>query len=306
MPPLVLIFAACSVAGAASVEPGREPLPAREVERGLVLPKGWTELAVALGRKRADERWSDAGEAVALDGRYTLLTEQVALRHGVAPGHELWLVVPWHQARLEGDDAAVEAGLGDVRFGWRWQLLRREPPSTALAIELAWEAATADEGPTLPLGAGTSELWFGVAGRRQLGGLALTARVDAVHRLTGRVAYLSEGREPSQLLSPGDLVVGSLEALLQAGPLLLSATPRLGWRGDARVGPDTGALRRLDDTDATFADLRLGVGLALTRAVELGYAHERPIVGEDFTFGFVEELHPTRGATSTITAKVRF
>lgn len=282
-----------------AIGPSREPLPALEVERGLVLPKGWTELVVAVGRKRATEAWSAAGDPVPLGGVFVRWTESLTLRHGLLPGHEVWLSVPWHQQRFQDRRAS---GVGDVSFGWRVGLLRTEPPGAAVALELGWTGALGATTSELPLGSGASAGTVGIAARRRFGLLALTGRVGWTHRFPGEVGTLPG---PDRVVAPGDLLAGEGEALLQGGPLHLVARPRVARRGAARAGQERGALRVLRGTDALTLDLTLSAALALTRGVELSVAHELPVLGKSFALPFVESVHPTRGPTWTGALTVR-
>lgn len=286
----LLLFAQVAAAGL-HAKPSRAPLPAREVERGLVLPKGWTEVGVDLARKVADERWTASGATEVAPARYARWTQVVRLRHGVAPGLELWVTVPWHQARL---GSASVAGLGDAAFGARIGLGDREPPRRALALELAWESASATEVP-IALGVGTPECEIALAGRAEIGALALSARGGYAARLPGPVRWLPG------TIDPGDLVRGRLDARFQFGPFVALAQPTVTARGDTVV---SGVRAR--DSGGIAVDVRVGGLVALTRAVEVGFDRAWPLIGQDAEFWTVDELHPMRGATWTAAWVVRF
>ncbi len=187
----------------------REPLPAREVERPILVPKGWTDLAATaqLQGRRGNRQWA----------------ENLAIRRGLLPNHEVGISLSF-------------TGGTEVRpsLGWRWSLFRREPPSTELAVEASWS----DPG----------EVVAGLAFRRQIGGLRLTARVAGVQDYSE--ATLS-GR-------------GSLEALLQAGLLVFAATPEVA----------------LDGAEVS-SDLQLRGAIQWTRGFDTAVLFGVPLVGED-------------------------
>jgi hypothetical protein len=159
-------------AGGLQAKSSRAPLSAREVERPLVLPKGWLDVAVSTER-----------ELAGVPGEWM---SGVAFRQGLFPRHELSL-------------ALAESG---SRLGWRWTLMQTEVPAASVALETEWR--------------GPAEAVLGLAARRQLGGLRLTGRVAGVY------SYISP-------LEAGG--IASVEALLQAGPLVFSQAPEL-----SRVG----------------------------------------------------------------------
>ena len=202
----VLHVCLCTTAWAGGVEAksSRAPLPSREVERPLVLPKGWADVSVATER-----------ELSGVPGEWR---PGVALRRGLFPRHEFAVAVS-------------EAG---ARIGWRWGLRQTEVPATSVAVETEWR--------------GPAEARLGLAARRQLGGLRLTARTAGVYSYEG----------PHEL---GGLA--SLEALLQAGPLVFSQRPEL-----SRLGSRPMSLR-----------WALRGGVQWTRGFDTWVTAELPVVG---------------------------
>lgn len=164
---IAALLSPTAVAGGLEAKSSREPLPARQVEQPITIPKGWTDLAAAVSVEQS------AGEPHWVD--------QWTVRRGVLPRHELSL--SWSQ---------MQPGLG-----WRWSLFRKEPPSMGLAWEASWS--------------GPAEIRGGLAFRRQIGGLRLTARAGGLHRY-------EVGESASR---------SSLEALLQAGLLVFVAEPTI-------------------------------------------------------------------------------
>jgi hypothetical protein len=105
---MLLLLAAAAQAG---LQPSREPLPAREVERGIVLPLGWTEVGADGGARGVS----------------------LAARNGTARGLALAAAVD-----LDAD------GLAETRIAADLGLIWREPPAVAWAARLAWRQPWAD------------------------------------------------------------------------------------------------------------------------------------------------------------------
>ena len=90
----------------------RQPLPARQVERPILIPKGWTDIEVSM---RVDRPWAKVARA----------QDRLMIRRGLLPRHELFL--------------SMDLDL-DATMGWRWSIFRAEPPMTAVALESSWSA----------------------------------------------------------------------------------------------------------------------------------------------------------------------
>ena len=106
---MALLLASESRASGLEAKSSRAPLPAREVARPLVLPKGW--LDVSIGAER---------EYAGVPGAWT---ERLSFRRGIVPRHELSLAV---------------GGVGPS-LGWRVSLLQGAAPSSGLALALRWD-----------------------------------------------------------------------------------------------------------------------------------------------------------------------
>lgn len=179
----------------------RQPLPALAVERPLSLPLGWTMLEVGTAR-----------QGVRRDLR-------ARVRYGALRGVELFV----------GGAAIVQegrAGPGDPDFGARLQLLRREPPNTALALEVSFRAPYGAAPGDLPLAEGAPELSVSAQLLRQWGPLALTAEAGPRLRGEGQSGKLPDG------------LGGELALLLQVGPL----APQAQLQGELRRGEEPWAM----------------------------------------------------------------
>jgi hypothetical protein len=208
----------------------RDPLPALAVERPLALPRGWVQLELGTLVQGPRRRWG---------GR---------LRYGALRGLELfWDAGLVHQQGLWGPS--------DPGLGVRLELLRREPPNTALAIELSWTAPYGAEPQGVPLASGEPELGLvgqlqrqagPVLGRVELGPRARGGGPEALYGGLGLIVQLGP-------LAPGGTLQGELRSdgsrwTLGEAELLLQVSRGLALRG-SQSWPILG-----EDADPTLPD----------------------------------------------------
>jgi len=145
------------IVGSVALGGERAPLPALPVERPLAVPRGWSLLAAGARFGAVDRPFAE-------------------IRYGVLPRIEL--------------DLGVD-GL-DPELGARFQVLRRDPSNSSVAVDLRWDG----------------DLGAGLVAARRLGPLLGTVGLSGTSALHWGTS-------------------GSL--LLQAGPLAPWAS--VGWRG---------------------------------------------------------------------------
>lgn len=264
----------------------REPLPAREVERALVAPKGWTALGVGLERANASEGWSADGDPTPLAAPWTRWTVDLTVRHGLAPGWDVFASVPWHRS----DAFERQGGVGTARVGTRLSVQRAEAPNRSVAVELAADAPlgasrgaapSLASGPTagvLPLTPGTGALRLGLLGRRAVDGLLLDGAVTGVVRPAGRPLW-HPGR-----IDPGDGLEARAAIGLQAGPVLAGPTGELVARGPVRTAPIGGTLVPVPRSAGVEGTLGARVLLQVSRGFELDGCVRRVVLGQDDGF----------------------
>lgn len=214
-----------ALAGGFTHRESRAPLPAREVERGLGLPSGWTEARATLGRTR----WSDLRPRPfpgALERREARLDLAVGLGGGVT----LEAGLPWVDLHTAG---VLGAGWGSATVGAVWAPLQRVAPDRSAGLEVRWTAPSGQA--RLPLGPPTHEVVAGGVARGRWGALRGTGRVGVRGAPAARVPWLRDATGRQQLLDPGEAVWASAEALLQAGPLLGGLEAEGAWVAADRV-----------------------------------------------------------------------
>lgn len=315
-----LLFLAPEARAQTDAVPWRDPLPAREVERPLALPRGWTALDIGYDEHIGRGQWTSDGHVQRFHRfRWAVYTERVRLARGLSRRVEAWWEVPVVEGRLvddrfPGGRTLLQGGPGDQRVGARIQLLHQEAPSASMALDTWFEVPFARARPGtwvggslapqhLIFGTGTLDWFAGGAFRRAFGPIGVTGTLGWLHRFAGNVPYRFEG-EPNLSairIAPGDQLRARVEVLLQAGPFVLATTPSLRYRMVTRVGAPAGlfagngGLQQVRGSAGSEVDLRFDLRVQLSRGLAVGVYYTRPLRGEDLDFFPIEALEPTFG-----------
>ncbi len=319
----------------------RAPLSAVEVERPLILGKGWLEIGVGVDYKRAGGCWPAESLCVAEtgawgddgvvdpfeDARWTYTTQRVDIRYGIARRAELYWSLPFHYVNLTNEALGTDTsgfGVGDPRFGWQFEWVRKNAPTTSVVTDLQFKLPMGSESPGTFIGGpntvsnfvqstGTMDAALFLRGKQQFGPFAVTGSVGYVHRFSGVTQYVLETDQYQFLgrFKPGSETQVSIAPMVQAGPVAISAELLYRLRGASAAGttspglyPDA-YLTPLEGTDGWSLDLTPGVTVAASRGVDLRVAMGIPLRGEDLLFP-LEEITPTRGITYSGTVEIRY
>ncbi len=306
----------------------RAPLSAVEVERGLVIGRGWLELTLAADVKPATGAWSRDGEVDTWEhARWLYTTERAELRYGIMRRAELYASFPVHYVRLTNDALDTDTstfGIGDPTFGWRLEWLRRPAPLTSIVSDVWFRMPAGSESPgtyiggpnsvsTFVLSTGTADLGVAARGKQQFGPVAVTASVGYLFRFSGVTQYVIE-REELQFagrFKPGNEWLVSLEPMVQLGPVALACEGALRVRDAARTGTTSAGifvdryLEVIEGTDGTALDVEPSVTFNLTRGVDVRGAVNVPLIGEDLMFP-LEQVTPTYGLTYSGSVELRY
>ncbi len=342
--PLLFILAAPSAfagSGALGVKTMREPLPAHEVERSLLLPKGWLELELAYDRHNGTGAWSPDGAREPFDhANWVYQTERATLTYGLSHQIELSWSVPMHQARLTNDlllTDTKDASLGDPRIGLKYELIDRDRPTAigsneplapldhSVALLFEYKGPAGKETPGTYIGGplnvsgfvfttGTPDLSIALAGRKQLGPIALDASLGYVKRFSGVTQYLIEleNLQFSGRIKPGDQIKADAKVLLQAGPVVPFGDFQFTRRAITRTGttskwPNPNSnLSDVPESDGIAMDADVGLLINASRGVDVTLHAKIPLVGEDLQFFPIEDLQPTLGPTFGGSLQVRY
>ncbi len=274
---LVLVLCGVEVSYAQeTARTSRLPLPSRPVERPIALPRGWFEWRLT-GTHDVDRGSFDGARRVSWQQPRSRSIGEVLLRAGVSKRTELW----WRAGMVtEAVSAARVVGLNDPAVGARLTVHHREAPATSIVVEAQWEGPGGREGPAtlarelvdqtgVSWSSGTNDVYVGAAARRHFGAFRLTGRAGAELRTPGRVAFgIGDLAAGGVLLDPGDRLVGSVEALLQGGPLagVFALEGSVAQSGRAR---SAAGWTQVSDSGLEV-HLRAGGMLSATRGVDVG------------------------------------
>ena len=316
-------------AGGFEAKTMRDSLAAREVERPLVIGKGWLEAAIGYDYKSTDGYWDDEGEAQTFDhAAWTYATQSLTVRYGIAKRAELWWRLPFHSARLTNDELGTDTstfGMGDPSFGYRLEIYRSAAPTTSVIVETFYKAPAGDDSPgnfiggpntfsNIVLTTGTPDLGVGLQGKRQVGPFALTLGARYTHRFSAAVGYLieTEYHQFQARIKPGDLIEYDADLMIQLGPVALHNKWLFCQRMETRIGTasndlfGSANLKPVEGSDGSSIDAEFGAVVNVTRGVDVRFDIKRSISGEDLQFFPIEQIHPTRGTTYSTALELRY
>lgn len=307
----------------------RVEMPNREVDRPILMPKGWVELALGYDYKRGVGAWTADGERHLWESaRWNLHTQTATARYGIAPHVELWASLPFKEGLLVNEPRGVRTSdwsIGDFKLGGRWEIWGEDDPQAQVALESWYKGPSGNETPGSYIGGplnvtrfvfttGTPDLYLGVAAKKTFGPLAVGGRVGYTKRFSQLVQYLVE-LETLQFLGrikPGDMFTAEASVLGQAGPVALEVVPRFGARGTTAIGttsPGLNASKNLEDVVGSSGwtlDVDGRLYLNITRGFDVIAWASVPVRGEDLQFFPIEDIHPTLGTTVGGVVEVRY
>ena len=315
---------ACNAAYAAGFEAKtmRDPFANREVERGLVLGKGWAQFDIGSDFKPAVGYWDSEGNPVDFENaEFLYTTQRIAGRYGITHRGELYWTFKTHYVSLTNEALGTDItqfGLGDPEFGWKLEVFRAMTPMTSVIVYGNYKGPLANENPGNTTGGpnsfsgfvlttGTPDLTFGVAGKRAFGPAAITGSADYVYRTSALTKYMVETDvgQFNARIKPGNIVRGDVDIMVQIAMAAINAGVTVEQRAATRAGSSSGGLlpsrnlSEIDGSDGWSLDADAGLTLNVTRGVDLKGGVSIPLRGEDLMFFPIEDLHPTRGNTYT-------
>jgi hypothetical protein len=307
-----------------------DPLPGREIERPLVIGKGWLEFGFGADFKTATGAWSAEGEVVEWDDgtRFTYDTQRLDVRYGISRRFELYGRVKSHYVRLENESLGTDTkqfGMGDPNFGVKYEVYRSQGPLASIIVYSNYKGSAANESPgnyvggpstfsNFVLTTGTADLEMGARGKRQVGPLAGSIGAAYVHRFSDITQYTveTELNQFNMRVKPGNITKVDGELMLQAGPIALAGGAVFQVRDVTRIGPSASGLfpaknlRAEEGSDGVSVDVLASGTIHLARRVDAVAAVMVPMKGEDLMYFPIEDLHPTRGNTYSGTIEFRY
>ena len=309
----VLVVGSPCSAWASGWQVQREPLPAREVERSPVLPRGWWQLSgiweyqITKSTRGPDSR--------ALSSPVRRQKMGLVVRYGVLPGLEVWAELPVtvvSLGRIENNRTRI--GWGSTPIGLRVLFAGRQVPMTALVAEMAWWLPSSTRSGTVgtpdtlvdPIpGAGVSALDTGLRARHEVGPVALDGRVHYTHWFPAEVPYevTVEGEVTGGRFIPGARVGGMVEALLQMGPLVVATGGALHSRFET-VFDSANTRIAVPRSSGLEVEWMARAMIQFSRGVQLEGSVSIPLYGEAEPLVPLEELIPTAGSTGSLALRL--
>lgn len=332
LPALLLGLALPDVSDAGGFEAKtmREPLSSREVERPIILPKGWLEVGLYADVKNAQSEWGPDGEVIWFDGaadqdgtttNWLYTTETFKIHYGVAQRAEMYWEIPFHYVRLTNSSLGTDTDgvyLGDPRFGAGFSLLRSDAPLTSVVTRVEFKVPGGNETPgsyiagpgtyrSFVTSTGTPDLRMALEGKRQFGIFGLQGSAGYVYRFSGVAQYLleTELNQFNARIKPGAQVYLTAGGMAQLGPVNLNGRFWFETHGQTLIGTTSAGLFPDNDlqpvagSDGYSYGVDAGATLNATKNFDLVFNANIPLRGEDLMFFPIEALHPTRGITYT-------
>ena len=307
-----------------------DALPGREIERPLVIGKGWLELGVGADFKKATGQWSSEGEKVdwADDATFSYNTQRIDLRYGISRRAELYGRFKTHYVKLTNSDLGTDTdqlGMGDPNFGVKYEAYRSQGPLTSVIVYANYKGSAANESPgnyvggpstfsNFVLTTGTADLAMGARAKRQVGPLALTLGTAYVHRFSDVTQYAIETKlnQFNMRVKPGNLTQVDADVMLQLGPIAVNGGALYTVRDVTKIGASSAGffpaknLRPEAGSDGIAVDGMAGLVVHANRRLDLIAGAQVPLIGEDLMYFPIEDLHPTRGNTYSGTIEFRY
>jgi hypothetical protein len=337
---LLAAFGASEVQAAGfEAKTGRLPLSVREVERSIILQKGWLELGLGVDWKVAGGYWTADGEKGywttdgSADGEsttaWTYSTERIDVRYGLTRRSEIYWRMPFHYMHLTNDNMGDESistfGLGDPILGYKYEIFGKSAPTTSVVALAQLKVPAGAESPGQYVGGpytiskfvistGTPDYTVGLQAKQQAGPVAVLGGVGATYRQSAVAQYIIEVSEYqfSGRIKPGSYTWADLGVQLGLGPLVLLGNMHYINRAETMVGTTgeqflgNNQLYAVDGSDGWSLDADAGFMVNLTRGLDIQAGVGIPLRGEDLQFFPLETIHPTRGMTYSGTLKLRY
>lgn len=253
-----------------------------EVARPLVLQKEWAEFGLSYRFKQVTQVTDLDGEVHDADYTYTLSWLTLDARYGFTRNLTMYMSIPFsvystREGGADGEGTVTESGMGDVRFGFLWQVLARERGSmlSSVAVQLDTKQPSGNESPGapgnrhLPLGTGTTNAGVYLHAKQRVGPVAAVLHGGYTHKFSAVTMWVRDLEGPLGLngrFKPGDeiraggrLVVQPLALVaLEGGADYVSRMPSAIGASSNHVSPGDGLVEiRGSDFEALHANVRL-------------------------------------------------
>jgi hypothetical protein len=307
---------------------GEQPL--RQIDRQLVMPKGWLQVSLSVDQKNSTS-YRDANGVLTDRSGGTVWTYRRAwlrIEQGFSPRMTLYAHVPLVQSTLQ-NDSNVELrtrALGDVHTGLRYQPWTGTRHKLAFGVDLKapsgveWPSdliGGASNTSSFLTGTGVTNLNPEVHGRVMVRSFAVVdAHLGYVHKFPAVVGYVLETDGfGNGWLNPGNEVYAR-------GSLLCQISDRMSIHGDLKYsrraahrigvsGQSTSSveLETLKGSEAEYTDAGGGLSFSASEHMEITIGAIAQVGGTDtrtFAHLGLEELSPQPGIESNVEVMLRW
>ena len=262
------------VSHASAADPGsRESIPARPVERPLLLRAGWFEIDLSGSRRVVTGGFDEDGERLRFPESVVDRRAGLDVRLGATDWLELGASAGVGSARV---GRVTAHGMVTPELRARFRLLETLLPTASMSAMVAWQfglprnlvlssSNLTPQAAGLHLSHGAQAFRVRLAARRRFGAWRLDAGAHGVVRLPFRWAGPDE-------VDLGDGVGTFAEVLLQVGPAAVTARTRA-----TRWGPDRVGAAELRSGWTVVAGA--GGVISLNRVIDVTLDHEVQVLG---------------------------
>ena len=329
---LLAVFTS-STASAAGFEAKtmRDTLSDREIERSLLIGKGWLEIGLGGDWKLATGAWGSDRQAVEWSEtgtEFLYTTQRIDIRYGITRRGEFYWQAKTHYLQLTNDELSTDTtqfGIGDPRFGYKAELFRTMAPLTSVIGYAEYKAPAGNESPGNYVGGpttftsfitttGTPDLELGIRAKKQVGPVAVEGGAGYVRRFSSAVQYAIETsyNQFAGRIKPGDEVRLDGSVMLQLGPVAIHGGGQYVDRDEVKIGNTAAGwspaanLKVQEGSDGWSLDAVAGSIISVSQGVDIVLSAQVPLQGEDLMYFPIEDLHPTRGNTYSGTLEFRY
>jgi len=267
--------------------PKESRLPAREIERPLVLPDEVSELRVGVSYFDAKKYFDEDSKSQSLEDSqdWRLLTVQLEMGYGVADWLEVGAGIPYYSGKIfeaEGDN------LGDLYGFAKFRVLKNESRTAELTLNFKASFPTGDSDIKMKLekknyfqenlrtGDPLVDFFVGPAGRWSFNKFALRGGFEYGYRMEGKIKSGMEGLEDTDDFDPGESFSANFEFLYQVLDKLVAGVSLDYFQQDANKLEG----ESLDD-DWYLFQLRPGIEIQFTQDYDLAIQSAVPVSGKN-------------------------
>ena len=205
-----------------------------EVNRPLALQKEWAEFSLTYRVRQVSQFTDKEGEVLDTEYDYTYSWLTFDTRYGFTRNLTMYMRIPFavmtsREGRFDAEtekSTVTNSGMGDVEFGFLWQVFGRELPSTltSLAIQLDTKQPSGNESAGapgkrhMPLGTGTTNAGITLHAKQRVGPVAATVYGGYIHKFSGVTMWVRDLEGPLGLngrFKPGDEIRAGGKLTLQ-------------------------------------------------------------------------------------------